>query len=165
LLSTTPVSTGTAITAPTEEACHLYQIPICFGMPDESMRRLLDYDRRRYWMVNGWSIRFRVAEVAPTAARPHGIKYSFTLHDVDGTRLLGFDNAHGVPRMQAYDHRHRFRHPAEMVPYNFRGADELVCDFFVAVEQACRQEGVPFEFAAEEVELEMEDDDDADVPE
>ncbi len=27
-----------------------------------------------------------------------------------------------------------------MVPYDFRGADELICDFFDAVEQACREE-------------------------
>jgi hypothetical protein len=132
-------------------------------MSDEAMRRLLEYDRRRYWLTNGWSLRFRIAEVVATAARPHGVKYAFTLHDVDGTRLLGFDNAHGVPRTQAYDHRHRFRRPAELVPYGFRGADELICDFFAAVEQACRRESVPFEFDTEEVELEMEDDDDSDL--
>jgi len=132
-------------------------------MADAAMRRLLDYDRRRYWLVNGWSIRFRIAEVAMTLSRPHGIKYALTLHDVDGTRLLGFDNAHGIPRAQAYDHRHRFRR-TDLVPYDFRGADELIGDFFAAVEQACRQEDVPFEFDADEVELEMEDDDDAEAP-
>jgi hypothetical protein len=109
-------------------------------------------------------VRFRIAEVVVTTAKPHGIKYAFTLHDVDGTRLLGFDNAHGVPRAHTYDHQHRFRRAAELVPYNFRGADELICDFFNSIELACRQEGVPFEFAAEEVELEMEDDDDPDLP-
>lgn len=54
--------------------------------------------------------------------------------------------------------------PGELVAYDFRGADELICDFFAAVEQACRQEGTPFEFEAEAVELEMEDDDDTDLP-
>ena len=49
------------------------------------------------------------------------------------------------------------------MPYDFRGADELICDFFAAVEQACRHEGVPFEFDSEEVELETEDEDDADI--
>jgi hypothetical protein len=39
-------------------------------------------------------------------------------------------------------------------------ADELICDFFAAVEQACKQEGVPFEFDTDEVELEAEEDDD-----
>jgi len=40
----------------------------------------------------------------------------------------------------------------------------LICDFFAAVEQACRQEGAPFEFAVDEVELETEDEDDTDLP-
>lgn len=66
-------------------------------MTGEAMRRLLDYDRRRYWLVNGWSLRFRVAEIEASEARPHDIKYAFALHDVDGMRLLGFDNAHGIP--------------------------------------------------------------------
>lgn len=129
-------------------------------MPDGALQRLLDYHRRRYWLANGWSIRFRVAEAPVTTGRPHGIKYSFTLHDVDRTRLLGFDNAHGIPRVQAYDHRHRFRRTAELVPYDYRGADELICDFFAAVETACRTEGVAFEFETEDVELEPEEDDD-----
>lgn len=88
---------------------------------------------------------------------------SFTLHDVDGTRLLGYDNAHGVPRAQEYDHRHRFRHDRELVAYEFRGADELLVDFFAAVERACAEEGSAFEFEAEEIELEAEEDDDAQV--
>ncbi len=129
-------------------------------MADNAMRRLLDYDRRRYWLTNGWSISFRVAEAPVTSGRPHGIKYSFTLHDLDRTRLLGFDNAHGLPRVRTYDHRHRFRRTAELVAYEYRDADGLICDFFDAVEMACRQEGVPFEFGAEDAELELEDDDD-----
>ena len=129
-------------------------------MSDEAMSRLLDFDRRRYWLVNGWSIRFRIAEIEASTVRPHGIKYSFTLHDHDGSRLLGFDNAHGVPRTETYDHRHRFRRTKEIVAYEFRGADELICDFFAAVERACKQEGVQFEFEADEVELEAEEDDD-----
>src|ERR1700678_1422366 len=123
-------------------------------MTDEAMQRLLDFDRRRYWLINGWSIRFRIVEVAASAERPKGIKYSFTLHDVEGTRLLGFDNAHGIPRTETYDHRHRFRRAGEPEHYEFNGADELICDFFGAVEQACRREGVPFEFDTEDVELE-----------
>ncbi len=98
-------------------------------MFDEAMQRLLDFDRRRYWLVNGWSIRFRIAEVEVSMGRPQGIKYAFTLHDHDGTRLLGFDNAHGIPRAEVYDHRHRFRRPKQLVAYEFRGADELICDF------------------------------------
>ena len=129
-------------------------------MLDEALRRLLDFDRRRYWLVNGWSIRFRVAEIEAGTPRPHGIKYAFTLHDHDGSRLLGFDNAHGLPRTETYDHRHRFRRTKQLVAYEFRGADELISDFFTAVEQVCKQEDVPFEFEADEVELEAEEEDD-----
>ena len=129
-------------------------------MTDEALRRLLDYDRRRYGLTNGWTIRFRVMEVAQTTARPHGIRYAFTLHDANRTRLLGFDNAHGLPRSQTYDHRHRFRRPAELVAYDFLGADALICDFFDAVERACRQEGVAFEFETEDLELDEPDETD-----
>ena len=129
---------------------------------DEAMGRLLDYDRRRYWLQNGWSLRFRVRAVGITAARPHGVRYAFTLHDVDGTRLLGFDNAHGIARHLPYDHRHRFRRPHAIVPYGFQDADTLICDVFDAVEQACRRESVPFAFV--EADLASEHDDDPDPP-
>lgn len=100
------------------------------------MQRLVDFHRRRYWLVNGWSIRFRVYEVPVSKARPHGLRYSFTLHDIDESR------------------------------YEFHDADTLLCDFFKAVEWACEQEGVPFEFDAEAIELEIEteDDDEANIP-
>lgn len=117
------------------------------------MERLLDYDRRRYWLENGWSIRFRVREVEVTDNRPLGIKYAFTLHDVDGTRILGFDNAHG-PQDRPHDHRHRFRRTEETLAYDFVDADTLIGDFFNAVEGACRAEGVNFETVDEDLELE-----------
>jgi len=63
--------------------------------------------------------------------------------------------------VQAYDHRHRFRRTEELVPHDYRGADELIVDFFDAVEKACWQEGVAFEFVTEDME---EDDDDAQEP-
>jgi hypothetical protein len=132
-------------------------------MNGEAMGRLLDYDRRRYWLSNGWCLRFRVKQCPITDARPHGIRYAFTLHDVDMTRLLGFDNAHGVPRRQAYDHRHRFRRAADLVPYQFAGTDELICDFFDEVERVCRLEGVPFAFDSEMTERDQEQDDDDEI--
>jgi hypothetical protein len=49
--------------------------------------------------------------------------------------------------------------------YEFRGADKLICDFFAAVERACIQEGVAFEFETEDVELDLEDDDDEKIAE
>jgi hypothetical protein len=150
-------------TAGASQASYIYRYLIYLPMLDEAMLRLLDYHRRRYWLTNGWSIRFQIVVIEQSAARPHGIKYSFTLHDVDGTRLLGFDNAHGIPRQEAFDHKHRFREPRKLLPYEFRGADELISDFFAAVERACELEGVAFEFDSEDVELDLESDDDEKV--
>jgi hypothetical protein len=52
-----------------------------------------------------------------------------------------------------------------VAPYEFRDADGLIGDYFAAVEQACRQEGVAFEFDAEEIELEDETENDEDLGE
>jgi hypothetical protein len=54
--------------------------------------------------------------VDATEEIPHAIRYSLTLHDPYGKRILGCDNAHLVKppkkfkyagRIMAYDHRHR----------------------------------------------------------
>ena len=44
----------------------------------------------------GYWVKMEVASVPLTAERPHGVRYSLTLHAPDNTRLIGFDNAHGV---------------------------------------------------------------------
>lgn len=77
-------------------------------MVDESIERLLGYHRRSYWLENGWSLRFLVWRTPVTAEKPHGMRYSLTLHDVDGTRLMGFDNAHGIGRETRFDHEYRY---------------------------------------------------------
>ena len=115
-------------------------------MDDEGLERLLDYDRRRFWLVNDWSVRFRIYRVSASAARAAGIKYSFTLHDDCGMRLLGFDNAHAIGGSVTFDHRHRFRKVRFVKSYEYRGADTLLSDFFAEVERACEAEGIPFEF-------------------
>lgn len=112
-------------------------------MFDEGIERLLDYHGRRYWLTNGWSLRFRIWRVAPSDGRPAGIRYSFTLHDEMGARILGFDNKHPASRREIlHDHRHRFRRVQEVVPYTFVDADTLLVDFFEAVAKACRGEGI-----------------------
>ena len=63
----------------------------------------------------GHWVKFDVKRVEESPSKPHGLDYSLTLHAADGTRLVGFDNAHrvasgessGRARLPAYDHRHR----------------------------------------------------------
>jgi hypothetical protein len=64
---------------------------------DTSLDNLLDLhgqvlviDAAGYW------VRFVVHQVPVTAQKPHGLDYSMTMHAPDGTRLVGFDNAHQV---------------------------------------------------------------------
>lgn len=124
---------------------------------EEALERLLAYHGRRYWLENGWSVRFRIRTVEQSSERPHGLRYSFTLHDETGERLLGFDNAHGVARKLELDHSHRFRTTDQLRPYKFQDADQLLVDFFEAIERACKQEGVALTIVTEDVELESED--------
>ncbi|MDR3745984.1 MAG: hypothetical protein P4K80_07645, partial [Acidobacteriaceae bacterium] len=41
-------------------------------------------------------VKFVAKQVPVSPERPRGLDYSLTLHDEDGERLLGFDNAHAV---------------------------------------------------------------------
>ena len=88
----------------------------------------------------GHVVRFVVRGIEPSAARPHGLSYSLTLHDRTGRRLLGFDNAHSVRRPggrfveQPRVHDHLHRGPGdEGRPYPFVDAGKLVEDFWYEV--------------------------------
>ena len=129
-------------------------------MIDASLERLIDYDGRRYWLSNGWCIRFSVKRIEAEAGRPFGIKYALTLHDAGMVRLMGFDNAHWIPRQIEFDHFHRFGRLRPPVPYRFVDADSLLVDFFMAVERACEDEDVPFRFSRDDIEFEPEDEGD-----
>lgn len=120
-------------------------------MMDDDLERLLAYHRRRYWLTNGWSIWLRVWKVEATPQRPHGLRYSFSLHDVDKERLLGFDNADRIRETVEHDHRHVFRSIGTRRPYHFVDGDKLLVDFFAAVNTACRSEGVSFNIDYEDM--------------
>jgi len=66
---------------------------------DHTLEYLLGYDGLIHWLDRGYSLRFVIKKIRPTTPRPHGLRYSFTLHDGDGRRILGFDNAHQAPKL------------------------------------------------------------------
>ena len=95
-----------------------------------------------YWIkIEAW--RTQVSDDVP-----HGIRYSLSLHEPHGKRLLGYDNAHAVrPRggfryagnksqRWPFDHRHRhlgdegepdgFQSAWQVLEYFFRGADRVL---------------------------------------
>jgi hypothetical protein len=117
--------------------------------PDYGLEFLLAFNGRIHYLEKGYWLKFDIARVEATLDRRHGLSYSFTLHAPDGTRLLGFDNAHDVPargsrfkrRSKAADHWHRTeKDPGR--PYEFKGAETLIGDFFDEVERILRERGV-----------------------
>ncbi len=91
--------------------------------------------------ASGYWVRFVVHQVPATPQKPHGLDDTLTMHAPDGTRLVGFDNAHQVdgPRREVHDHKHRLR---TVKPYGYSGAVALVADFWSEVEAVMREQGV-----------------------
>lgn len=94
----------------------------------------------------GHWVKFEVKNVEVAPERPHGLRYSLTLHDGDGNRLVGFDNAHGIAsgkgpgagKPTAHDHRHRLR---TIRPYEYQSAADLLADFWKEVEAVLGERG------------------------
>ena len=109
---------------------------------DPSLDNLLDlHDQVLVIDAAGYWVRFIVHQVPVTAQKPHGLDYTLTLHAPDGTRLVGFDNAHPVKgkRVGVNDHTHRLR---TVKPYAYRDAASLVADFWKEVEAVMREQGI-----------------------
>ena len=120
--------------------------------PEHSLEFLLAFDGQVHWFEGGYRLKFEIRRVLPTATRPHGLRYSFTLHGPKGERLVGFDNAHRVRAMRAgssrkptaADHWHRSAGDAGR-PYVFKDAATLMGDFFKEVERVLAERGTPLE--------------------
>ncbi len=108
---------------------------------DPSLDTLLLLDGESFVVeANGkcW-VKFVVKHVPVSQERPHGLDYSLTLHDGDGQRLLGFDNAHAVREGSGpgartrieYDHKHS---GARVRFYIYGDAATLLADFWTEVE-------------------------------
>jgi hypothetical protein len=119
------------------------------GGDEHTLEFLLAFDGRTHWLDQGYRLKFEIRRGEVTATRPHGLHYSLTLHDPEGQRLIGFDNAHSVAavgsrfneRPAAADHWHR-THTDEGRPYDFSDADTLLRDFFREVRRVLAERGV-----------------------
>ena len=107
----------------------------------QDIRYLLDLNDSVFEMGQGYFVKMEVKQVTPCQFRPHGLKYSLTLHNSKSERILGFDNAHAVKpgngfkyagQILEYDHKHRTA-TDEGVPYHFQSAEMLMQDFWDSV--------------------------------
>ncbi len=111
---------------------------------------LLDLDGMVIEQAGGYWTKFEARQlVGVTEERPHGVRYSLTLHDRHGSRVMGFDNAHAVKASKkgkyrgrkTYDHHHRHASD-EGVPYEFLDAHQLLEDFWAEVDRTLKKLGI-----------------------
>ncbi len=114
---------------------------------DPGLDTLLDLHGETLFVDDtGHWVKFIVVRTEVTPERPHGLRYSLTLHAPGGARLVGFDNAHAVRdrsgpgsrRRAERDHRHRVR---KIWPYEYKDAVTLLEDFWKEVDQVLGEGG------------------------
>jgi len=115
--------------------------------PDIGLDTLLDLDGSILEQEGGYWIKIEARRVPTSDHAQHGIRYSLTLHDKYGARVLGYDNAHAVKppkkfkfagQRLPYDHRHRTASD-KGVPYAFESAYRLLEDFFAEVDRVIKE--------------------------
>ena len=102
------------------------------------LENLLSLHGEVFPMENGYWVKFEVIRVEVSAAMPHGIKYSLTLHNKRNHRVIGYDNAHSFKstkkygaKKETYDHIHK---QMDIVSYEFESAAQLMEDFWKSAE-------------------------------
>ena len=114
---------------------------------DQGISTLIDLHEQVIDQGGGYWVKIEASRVEATAETPHGIRYTLTLHEPYGKRILGYDNAHAVKspkkfkyagRRLTYDHRHL--HASDKgVPYEFQDAQQLLIDFFNEVDRVLKE--------------------------
>ena len=104
----------------------------------KGLETLLELTGQIVQQEQGYWVEIHAWRIEATDTVPHGIRYALTMHDSDGNRVMGYDNAHSVKsagkykyggRILPYDHKHR--HISDKgVPYEFKDAYQLLKDFF-----------------------------------
>jgi hypothetical protein len=107
---------------------------------DHELEFLLSLDGIEFRLLSGHMIKIEAHTVTATGTRPHGLKYSLTLHDASGQRIYGMDNAHGIRRKPEFDHRHLYGR-RKIVGYAYLGPAELLADFYREVERILSERG------------------------
>lgn len=109
---------------------------------DHELEAFLSLDGFEFQFAEGYRVRIAAQVAETTSVRPHGIKYSLTLHDPTGRRIYGLDNAHAVRGSRVtFDHRHVYG-GRRSVAHVYRGPVVLLEDFYREVERILRERSV-----------------------
>lgn len=114
---------------------------------DNGVDTLLDLNGNIVQQEHGFWVEIHAWRVESTALIPHGVRYALTLHEQNGKRVMGYDNAHGIKpssrfkyagQVLPYDHKHR--HISDQgVHYEFKDAYQLLQDFFADVDRVLKE--------------------------
>lgn len=97
---------------------------------DHSLEYLLDLNGEIAEVGDGFWVKFNIRHIKVDKERPYGIKYSLTLHNEKGERVLGYDNAHAPyenKKGDEFDHIHKGE---RIKRYNYSSAEKLMEDFW-----------------------------------
>lgn len=118
---------------------------------DVGISTLIDLHGQVLDQGNGYWIKIEAWQVPASKSVPHGVRYSLTLHEPYGKRVLGYDNSHAVKpskrlnflgRRLTYDHKHM--HVSDKgVPYEFLDAHQLLSDFFQEADRVMKGNKTP----------------------
>lgn len=113
-------------------------------LQDHTLDILLDLDEDRYLVDDdlGLWVKFDIKRVICTLERPHGIRYSLSLHNRFNQRVMGFDNAHAIEfgakgcatKRRIFDHWHADG-SSKGKPYHYVTAAKLLEDFWFEVDR------------------------------
>lgn len=110
---------------------------------DYALDTLLSLHGTKYEYPCGYWIEIIAYRVEASVNRPHGIRYSLTLHDHHNQRVYGMDNAHAphCPRrrmsralVRRWDHEHKTM-TDKGTRYDFVNAAQLMAHFYAEVEK------------------------------
>jgi hypothetical protein len=102
---------------------------------DHALETLIDLDGYIAEIGEGYWVKIEARRVEENEEKPYGIKYSLTLHNLKGERLLGYDNAHSVPSkpsVKPHDHVHKNN---KIAHYEYESAARLLEDFWKDVDR------------------------------
>lgn len=115
----------------------------------EGLETLLDLDGTVLVQEGNYWVHIRAWLVQRSQKIPHGVRYSLTLHNTAGERILGYDNAHfpterkanfsRVRKTRSNDHRHPYKR-SESISYEYHSAYQLLTDFFADVDSVLKEE-------------------------
>lgn len=105
---------------------------------DHGRAFFLDCNGLEYRYETGHRYRITARAVDASPERPAGLKYALTFLGPDDACLVRYDNSHaplvpGRAGPAVFDHWHRHGGLAT-VPYDFRGVETLLADFFADID-------------------------------